>query len=58
LVRRSVNDTTERRASVVFAPQAPTLEEAVCVVGTRWVIEQLFDAAKGEVGLDHDEVWS
>jgi SRSO17 transposase len=28
------------------------------VAGTRWVIEQRFDAAKGEVGLDHDEVRS
>ena len=58
LVRRSVNDTTELRAYVVFAPQDTTLEEAVCVAGTRWVIEQLFEAAKGEVGLDHYEVRS
>jgi SRSO17 transposase len=43
---------------VVFAPQASTLEEVVRVAGTRWVIEQLFEAAKGEVGLDHYEVRS
>jgi SRSO17 transposase len=30
----------------------------VRVAGSRWVIEQLFEAAKGEVGLDHDEVRS
>jgi hypothetical protein len=53
LVRSRVNEPTELRAYVVFAPQATTLEEVVQVAGTRWVIEQLFEAAKGEVGLDH-----
>jgi hypothetical protein len=48
----------EQRAYVVFAPQDTTLEEVVQVAGTRWVIEQLFEAAKGEVGLDHYEVRS
>ena len=28
------------------------------VAGARWTIEQLFEAAKGEVGLDHYEVRS
>jgi SRSO17 transposase len=58
LVRRRVSEPTELRAYVVFAPQASTLEEVVRVAGTRWVIEQLFEAAKGEVGLDHYEVRS
>ncbi len=58
LVRRRVSDPTERRGYVVFAPQATTLAEVVRVAGTRWVIEQLFEAAKGEVGLDHYEVRS
>src|SRR5262245_27376779 len=58
LVRRSVSDPTERRGYVVFAPQDTTLAEVVRVAGTRWVIEQLFEAAKGEVGLDHYEVRS
>jgi SRSO17 transposase len=47
-----------RQASVIFAPQDTTLEEVVRVAGTRWTIPQLFEAAKGEVGLDHDEVRS
>jgi SRSO17 transposase len=34
------------------------LEAVVRVAGTHWVIEQLFEAAKGKVGLDHDEVQS
>jgi SRSO17 transposase len=58
LVRRRVSEPTELRAYVVFAPQASTLAEVVRVAGTRWVIEQLFEAAKGEVGLDHYEVRS
>jgi SRSO17 transposase len=58
LVRRSVSDPRELRAYVVFAPQETTLEKMVRVAGTRWVIEQLFEAAKGEVGLDHYEVRS
>jgi SRSO17 transposase len=28
----------------------------VRVAGTRWTIESGFEAAQGEVGLDHDEV--
>jgi SRSO17 transposase len=58
LIRRSLSDATEMRASVVFAPQETTLEAVVRVAGARWTIEQLFEAAKGEVGLDHDEVRS
>jgi SRSO17 transposase len=34
------------------------LEAVVPVVGARWTIARLFAAAKGEVGLDHDEVRS
>jgi SRSO17 transposase len=58
LIRRSISDSTEVRAYVVFAPQETTLEAVVRVAGTRWTIEQLFEAAKGEVGLDHYEVRS
>jgi SRSO17 transposase len=56
LVRRSVNEPTELRAYIVFAPEETTLAEVVRVAGTHWVIDQLFEAAKGEVGLDHYEV--
>jgi len=58
LVRRSVSTPTELQAYVVFAPQATTLEAAVRVAGSRWTIESGFEAAKGEVGLDHYEVRS
>ena len=58
LVQRSLSAPAEVTASVVFAPQATTLEEVVRVAGSRWTIESGFEAAKGEVGLDHDEVRS
>jgi hypothetical protein len=58
LVRRSGTDPTDLTAYVVFAPQEAVLAEVVRVAGTRWTIEQLFEAGKGEVGLDHYEVRS
>ena len=56
LVRRRVSTPTELQAYVVFAPQATTLAAVVRVAGSRWTIESGVEAAKGEVGLDHDEV--
>jgi SRSO17 transposase len=58
LVRRSISGPAERRAYVVFAPQATTLEVVVRLAGARWTIESSFEAAKGEVGLDEYEVRS
>ena len=58
LVRRSLSDPTDLTAYVVFAPQATALETLVPVAGSRWTIEQCFEEAKGEVGLDHYEVRS
>jgi len=58
LVRRSLSDPTDLQASVVFAPLGTTLEALVHVAGRRWTSEVAFEAAKGEVGLDHYEVRS
>ena len=38
------------------ARPATTLAELVRVAGSRWAVEECFQAAKGEVGLDHYEV--
>jgi SRSO17 transposase len=46
----------ERAYYVVFAPARATLQDVVRVAGTRWAIEQGFEAAKQEVGLDEYEV--
>ena len=56
LVRRKVGEPQEMAFYVVFAPSATTLEEMVKVAGSRWAIEESFETAKGEVGLDQYEV--
>jgi SRSO17 transposase len=56
LVRRSLSDPAEHTAYVVCAPETTVLATAVQVVGRRWTIEQCFEEAKGEVGLDQYEV--
>jgi SRSO17 transposase len=58
LVRRSVSDPTALTAYVVFAPQETALATVVPVAGSRWTVEQCFEEAKGEVGLDQYEVRS
>jgi SRSO17 transposase len=56
LVRRSLTDPTDRAYYVCFCPTGTSLAELVRVAGTRWAIEESFESAKGEVGLDHYEV--
>jgi SRSO17 transposase len=58
LVRRRLSTPTELTAYVVFAPHPTPLQEVVRVAGSRWTVESGFEAAKGEVGLDHDDVRS
>jgi SRSO17 transposase len=56
LARRSWADPDDLAYYVGFGPIDTPLTELVRVAGTRWVIETCFEAAKGEVGLDHYEV--
>jgi SRSO17 transposase len=56
LVRRSRHDPTDVAYYVVFAPAGTSLRTLARVAGARWRIEQSFELAKGEVGLDHYEV--
>ena len=58
LVRRSLSDSAELTAYVVFAPAGTTLATLVKGAGTRWTVESDFETTKGEVGLDHYEVRS
>ena len=55
LVRRSRTDG-ELAFYACFAPADTSLVGLVRVAGIRWVIEESFQTAKGEVGLDHYEV--
>ena len=56
LVRRSLADPTELAHYACYGPAAATLADLVRVAGTRWAIEEVIEAAKGEVGLDEYEV--
>jgi SRSO17 transposase len=58
LVRRSLSDASDMATFLCFAPEQTTLETLVAIAGSRWHIEQCFEEAKGEVGLDHYEVRS
>jgi SRSO17 transposase len=40
---------------VAFDPADTSLAELVSVAGRRWAMEEGFERAKGEVGLDHYE---
>ena len=61
LVRRSLDEgikPAEMAYILVFAPAGTSLEEMVEAFGSRWTVEQCFEEAKGEVGLDEYEVRS
>ena len=56
LVRRSLSAPTERTASGVCAPETTPRATVVQVVGRRWTIDRCCEEAKGEGGLEQDEV--
>lgn len=61
VVRRSLQagaKPAELAYVLVFAPQGTTLLEMIHAIGSRWTVEQCFEEAKGEVGLDEYEVRS
>ena len=58
LLRRSPAKPEDVVYYLTHAPDGTTLAHLVRVAGTRWTIESCFEAAKGEVGLDHYEVRS
>jgi SRSO17 transposase len=56
LIRRSVSQPGELAFYRAFAHEETTVAELARVAGMRWVIEEGFAVAKGEVGLDQYEV--
>src|SRR5215217_5137558 len=56
LVRRSTDDPEEMGFYQAYGPESTSIEELVKVCQDRWVVEECFAEAKGEVGLDHYEV--
>jgi len=58
LVRRSIKKPEEVAYSMGFCADTYSLKEMCRAAGTRWTIEECFEMAKGEVGLDQYEVRS
>jgi SRSO17 transposase len=56
LARRSLSDPTDIAYYLAAAPARTPLRELARVAGTRWAIEETFQTAKSEVGLDHYQV--
>lgn len=58
LIRKSRSDPTALAYYLVFAPADATLAELAGAAGLRWTIEECFQRAKGDLGLDHCEARS
>ena len=58
LIRRSATDPEDVAYFACGGPPATTAAELVRVAGARWAIEDLFEPAKGDCGLDEYEVRS
>ena len=56
LVRRSLADPEDLAYYLCHGPERTPLRELVRVAGARWAIEESFQAAKGQVGLDQYQV--
>lgn len=58
LIRRSCKDPSERAYYFAFARTGASLAELAGAAGLRWTIEECFQRAKEELGLDHCEARS
>ena len=57
LIRRNIADSDLAFFST-WCPKGTAMEKLVSVEGCRWAIEDSFEAAKNELGLDHNETRS
>ncbi|WP_429429129.1 IS701 family transposase [Nocardia sp. GAS34] len=56
LARRSISDPTEIAYYLCYGPKQSRLVDLAFTAGSRWHIEEAFQQAKGEAGLDHYQV--
>ena len=56
LARRSLSDPTEIAYYICAGPRRTTLPELAAVAGSRWRVEECFQQAKNEAGLDQYQV--
>ncbi|SNT10426.1 MULTISPECIES: IS701 family transposase [unclassified Azospirillum] len=58
LIRRNRHDPDRRAYYFVFSPAGTALAELAGAAGLRWTIEECFQRAKDDLGLDHCEARS
>lgn len=58
MIRRSRKEPDRLAYYLVFAPQATPFAELAGAAGLRWTIEECFERAKDDLGLDHCEARS
>ena len=56
LIRRSITDPGDLAYYLCFGPAGTTIDQLVRIAGSRWAIEECFQSAKNETGLDHYQV--
>ncbi len=56
LVRRSISNPEELAFYLGFGPEGTSIEQVVKVAGARWAVEECFQTAKTEIGLDQYQV--
>ena len=56
LARRSISDPGEIAYYICYGPRRSTLVDLAWIAGSRWHVEECFQQAKGEAGLDHYQV--
>ena len=56
MLRRSIKNPEDIAFYITFSPDTQSLEDMAKAAGSRWTIEECFEMAKGEVGLDQYEV--
>ncbi|MGI5289557.1 IS701 family transposase [Nonomuraea polychroma] len=56
LIRRSISKPSEMAFYLAYSPRPAALRELVQVAGTRWTVEECFQAGKNEAALDHYQV--
>lgn len=56
IARRSVRRPEEISYYIAYCPAATTLDELIRIAGSRWAVEECFQTAKQECGLDDYQV--
>jgi len=56
LARRSISDPSEIAYYICYGPRRCSLVDLAWIAGSRWRVEECFQQAKNEAGLDHYQV--